>query len=1206
MRPPIQTRLQQTLSGFAAAALLAWGGTAYAQQNIVQPGDPVIASSANSPGSEGVANAIDGKPTKYLNFDTRTGGKASGFIVTPSVGVTRVTGVSLQSANDAPERDPKIITIEGSNDDTVTGWTSGNWEQIVRIDNVPAFTARFQTKELSFSNFKAYKHYRFTVLETQTVNGCCFQIAEVGLLGTLLPQDVTQPGDPLIASSSNSPGSEGVANIIDGKPTKYLNYDTRTGGKPSGFIVSPSLGRTVVTGVTIQSANDAPERDAKVVTLEGSNDETVTAWNAGNWEQVVRIDNIPAYTARFQTQTFLFDNYRPYRHYRFTVLETQTANGCCFQAAEVELLGTGAPQDVTQPGDAIIASSSNSPGSEGVANIIDNKPTKYLNFDTRTGGKPSGFIVTPSIGATTVTGMTMQSANDAPERDPKIVVLEGSNDDVVAGWAAGNWEQVVRLDNIPAFTARFQTREFFFPNAKAYKHYRYTVLETQTINGCCFQMAEVELLAVSQGVDCSKARFTTQPVNTLVLSGSPATFVAAVNGPWPLQWYRNGVMIPGATSPTYTTGPVTPANASDVYTVQIKGCEVSSPAQAVIFTPSATKSIGISFRGGGANGAPTLVEDAAVAGIVPQAHWNNAQNAGSGTLPDAGVDPVIDLVDSDGTSSSITFDFQTSGTWGAGTGDSSPTARILNGLVHQQPNSSSPGLTFGNVPPGRHSVIVYTVGIPLQFQDADYTITGANTETYYVRVMNSDEYNAAPGFYRGISKNPANRSLASFVRFDNVEPDGAGSINLNWVTVTPGFDRGAPVNAIQLILNSAAAPQPPVITVQPEPTVAPASGVAQLSVTATGTGLTYQWRKNGRNLPDGGNIIGARTARLTINAFGEADEGVYSVAVFNSGGSVVSGNASVRISKYNINDKLVGYWKFDESSGTTAANSAAGGRPATVNGTASWGAGKIGNAFAFDGATYLYVDSFTAAKREIAGSAWVNLPEGTATTMPIFRNARGALGVGAGVGPGTPAGQFEFGITADANTGEVRLQAVMGVGPNLLRASVPAAFFGGWHHVAFSADGAQLRLYIDGVQVAATDYIGSLNTPEIPYISFGAQLNLDENQVLGPDATNPNFLAGQVDDVGLWTRGLSAEEVTKIYAAGQAAKALTTVTLVPPVVEPGTLSVIMSGSNVTVSWDRGVLQTAPAPNGPWTDATGNGTVTESAGSGAKFYRTVVR
>ena len=37
------------------------------------------------------------------------------------------------------------------------------------------------------------------------------QIAEVELLGKVVPADVTQPGDALIASSPNNPGSEGVA-----------------------------------------------------------------------------------------------------------------------------------------------------------------------------------------------------------------------------------------------------------------------------------------------------------------------------------------------------------------------------------------------------------------------------------------------------------------------------------------------------------------------------------------------------------------------------------------------------------------------------------------------------------------------------------------------------------------------------------------------------------------------------------------------------------------------------------------------------------------------------------------------------------------------------------------------------------------------------------------------------------------------------------
>jgi hypothetical protein len=1181
---------------------------ALAQPSILQPGDALIASSANSPGSEGVANAIDGNPTKYLNFDTRTGGSPSGFIVTPSVGMTRVTGLAMQSANDGPERDPRVVTLEGSNDDEVTGFATGTWELIVQLDDIPAYTARFETQTFNFPNFKAYKHYRWTVLQTQTENTCCMQIAEVALLGSALPQDVTQPGDPLIASSANSPGSEGVANAIDGNPTKYLNFDTRTGGSPSGFVVSPAIGRTLVTGLTMQSANDGPERDPLVVVLEGSNDAEVTGFGTGTWEQITRLEDIPAYTARFQTQTFLFDNYKPYRHYRWTVLETQTSNTCCMQIAEVELLGTGAPQDVTQPGDPLIASSANSPGSEGVANAIDGNPTKYLNFDTRTGGSPSGFVVTPSVGATAVIGLTMQSANDAPERDPLVVVLEGSNDEEISSFASGTWEQVVRLENIPAYTARFQTQEFFFPNQKTYKHYRWTVLETQTSNTCCMQIAEVELLAVVATAPCDQARFVLQPVDTPVLDQAQATFFVGVNGPWPIQWYADGVRIPGANQATYTTPPVTSANANVVYTAEIVGCETSTPVKAVLFTPSATKSIGISFRGGGANGAPTLMNEEDIAGLHPQAYWINAANAGTGFVPDEAIDPPVLMVNSDNAASDITVDWTSSGTWGSGSGTASATARMLNGVVYANPGTEGT-INFANVPAGNHAVIAYMVGIPLTFQDADYIIRGQATETYHVRVLNADEYNAAPGFYRGISKDPNNRSLATYVRFDNVRAQD-GVITLAWNTLTTGFDRGAPVNAVQLILNATPAGAPPTIVTQPQPTVGPGGGRVQLTVHATGDNLTYQWRKNGRNLPDGGNVSGATTATLNLTNLSEEDIGIYNVAVFNPGGSVVSRNASVGVSQYNVSNALVGYWKFDETTGAVAANTGSGGVSGVVDGTSTWGAGRVGNALSFDGgSTFVVVSNYPAASRGISAAGWVNIPADTGTDVSIFRNAQGALGIGAGAGPGTPAGQFEIGLVQNTTDGIARLSGAIGAGPNIVRVTASSAFtFGSWQHIAMTADGAQLRLYVNGQEVAVTDYQGTINPPEIRYLSMGARLNVDiPNEILipAPDPVNPNFLAGALDDLGLWTRALSAEEVQKIRAAGLLGQPLTSIVLEPPVTEAGELTVAAVGGNLTVTWTAGRLESAPAIEGPWAEVVGSTSpYTEAISGGAKYFRSV--
>ncbi len=1193
---------------------LAGAPSAYGQKNVLQPSDAIIPSSSNSPGSEGVINAIDGTQAKYLNFDNNNNAKPSGFVVTPQVGPTILSGLAMQSANDAPERDPKSVRLEGSNDDTITDFNSGNWEIIYENPNVPVFTARYQTQTFFFDNYKAYKHYRWTVLLVQNAPSTAnsMQIAEVQLLGTAVPKNVLQPSDAILPSSSNSPGSEGVVNAIDGTQAKYLNFDNNNNAKPSGFVVTPSVGATLVTGLAMQSANDAPERDPKSVRLEGSNDDTITDFNSGNWTVIYENSNVPVFTARYQTQTFFFPNYQPYKHYRWTVLLVQNAPSTAnsMQIAEVQLLGSGAPKNALQPSDAIIASSSNSPGSEGVINAIDGTQAKYLNFDNNNNAKPSGFVVTPSVGPTTVIGLAMQSANDAPERDPKSVRLEGSNDDTITDFNSGNWTLIYENTAVPAFTARYQTQTFYFPNRISYKHYRWTVLLVQNAPSTAnsMQIAEVQLLAVTTQTDCSKASFLVQPVDTPVLPGSSATFFVTVNGPWPLQWYKGTNAIPGATGTSYTTDPVTTANADTVYSVQIVGCEMSTPVKAVLFNPSATKSIGIHFGGGGANGAPTYMLPEDIAGIHLQAHWNNVTNdsVANGYTAD-GVTQADTLVDSSGDATPITFEYSTNGRWGAGTGSDSPTQRMLNGIAGANaPGEANVGtFTFHGVPAGTHSLLVYSVSPPAQFQLNRFTL---GSTTYYMRSMNSDEYKAAPGFYRGLSTDQANPTVGDFIRFDNVQAVG-GDITLNVECLTPGFDQRTGVNALQLLLNAASPGAPPVITQQPVQTVGPAGGTVRLSVTATGENLTYQWRKNGRNLPNGGGVSGATTPTLTLSDFGEADVGVYSVAVFNPAGSVVSANAAVFISKYNIQDALVGYWKLDETSGTAVANSAPGGKPGQVFGTPNWVKGQVANGFSFDGGTYLFEPDYTKATKQIAGQAWVNVAPGAYDNEVIFRNAQGALTVSGG---GTRiVGQFELRLVFNGETGALNPEAAIGIGPNVSRVTSPTPISTGvWHHLAFSADGAQLRLYVDGNQVAFGDYLADINPPDIPYISFGARLNLadpaDPSSDLVLDPTTPYLLMGQLDEVALWTRALTPSEVSLLYAAGKGGQPLTTVVETPPTTDLGSLTVSAAGGNITVTWAQGTLQTAPSVNGPWTDSTAKSPLVEGMTDQAKFYRAIAR
>jgi len=1196
----------------ALIPLFAGVGRAQAIKNVLQPSDHIAASSLNSPATEGVANAIDGTEAKYLNFDGATG--PCGFVVTPQVGATLVSGLGMQTANDSGpgngDRDPSIVTIEGSND-TGAGYNSNTTWTLIYSNTVPLITNRYQFVYFYFANYQAFTSYRWTAVKCAGPGQNSMQIAEVQLLGTAVPLNVLQPSDPIVASSLNSPATEGVANAIDGTEAKYLNFDGATG--PCGFVVTPQVGATVALGLGMQTANDSGpgngDRDPSIVTVEGSND-TGASYNTNTTWTLIFSNSVPLITNRYQFVHYYFPNATPYKSYRWTAVKCAGPGQNSMQIAEVQILGVSAPVNVLQPSDPIAASSLNSPATEGVANAIDGTEAKYLNFDGATG--PCGFVVTPKSGATTITGLGMQTANDSGpgngDRDPSIVTIEGSND-TGAGYNTNTTWTLIFSNSVPLITNRYQYVYYYFPNNIAYTSYRWTAVKCAGPGQNSMQIAEVQLLAITTKADCTKAAFVSQPSDTPVLPGDQAQLLTTVNGPWPIQWMTNGVSVPGATKPTFTTDPITTANAGIAYSVAIVGCQTSSPVHAIIFTPSTTESIGIQFAGGGANGAPSYILTNDIAGVQQQAYFNVATN-GSGSTGDGTTLPDT-LLDSSNNASSITFTFQTSGTWGAGVGTAQPTQRMLNGTVGG--NGGTPLVdeifTFGNVPAGKHAILIYAIEPPTHRQRASYSITNAPAQTTYMRVMASEEYNAVPGFYRSTSTTATSPSVGDFVRFDGVSPDVNSNITLVVDVLDSADGHPGGVNALQLVLNAPNPGSPPVITQDLVPTVGPAGGSVSLSVVATGNNLTYQWRKNGVPLQNGGDISGATTSKLTINPLNPADVAVYSVVVFSPAGSTVSANASVRISTYNIQDSLVGYWKFDETSGTNALDSA-------TNGTAdvaeifsvapTWVAGKVGNAYSFDGNTWMFVTNFPKASAGIAASAWVNLngaPPGGSEI--IIQNAQPNLNINGGGARIT--GSFEFTLAFDGASGNMYPEGGVGIGANIATVigttPVPSS---GWHHVAFTADGAQVRLYVDGQQSGVVGYSGTIDTPDIPYLSIGARLNADTNSPVGvsPDA-NGEFNTGLMDELALWTRALSADEITALYTAGNGGKALTTIVLTPPATGGGTLKASVAAGKITVTWTSGTLQSATSITGPWANVTGatGGSFTEAVAAGAKFYRT---
>jgi len=74
--------------------------------------------------------------------------------------------------------------------------------------------------------------------------------------------------------------------------------------------------------------------------------------------------------------------------------------------------------------------------------------------------------------------------------------------------------------------------------------------------------------------------------------------------------------------------------------------------------------------------------------------------------------------------------------------------------------------------------------------------------------------------------------------------------------------------AVGLVVNL-----PPVITVQPVNLNLCPGTMAVFSVTATGTGLTYQWRKNGTN------VVGATSPNLVLMSITSSNAGTYDVIV---------------------------------------------------------------------------------------------------------------------------------------------------------------------------------------------------------------------------------------------------------------------------------------------------------------------------------------
>ncbi len=147
-----------------------------------------------------------------------------------------------------------------------------------------------------------------------------FRIDEINVRS----RDVTKNGT-ITGNHTNSPGAENLSKLVDSNfSSKYLAFDYNT----NFYVQLAYPSSTKIDAYTITSGNDAPERDPKEFTLQGSNDGTT-------WTTIDSRSN-ENFPGRNLTRTFNLAAEAGYSHYRLNITSISGAN--LIQISEWRLL----------------------------------------------------------------------------------------------------------------------------------------------------------------------------------------------------------------------------------------------------------------------------------------------------------------------------------------------------------------------------------------------------------------------------------------------------------------------------------------------------------------------------------------------------------------------------------------------------------------------------------------------------------------------------------------------------------------------------------------------------------------------------------------------------------------------------------------------------------------------------------------------------
>src|SRR6266511_1496066 len=291
-----------------------------------------------------------------------------------------------------------------------------------------------------------------------------------------------------------------------------------------------------------------------------------------------------------------------------------------------------------------------------------------------------------------------------------------------------------------------------------------------------------------------------------------------------------------------------------------------------------------------------------------------------------------------------------------------------------------------------------------------------------------------------------------------------------------------------------------VVSTVATPTIMPNGGSFTNSVSVTmatsTSGASIYYTTNGTS-PTQSSTLYTGAMTLTSSA-------VLKAKAFKSGYNA-SSEATASFSQATtgtISSGLVAYWKFDEGTGTTAADSSGNGNTGTLANGPSWTSGIAGNALYFDGTD----DNVTVADsnsldltNSFTFSAWVN-PASAFTDFRsilaknykyyLYASSTGFCGDGSALG-----GFYEVMDTVACQPSSLPVNT--------------------WTHLTLTYNGSVLTLYRNGGAVATANVSGTLSS-STGTLQIGA-------------SEYGEYFQGLIDEVRVYNRALTNTEIQTIY-----------------------------------------------------------------------------